>query len=113
MTLGTTTTLRRRDATKGRHLTGDALSKGFATGKEQSLLGGCLQLGTSGDLDRVAGGDLDGLAGLRVAARAGGAGGALDGEPSRDGDLDVVGDGVGERREERLEDLVDNSLGQA
>src|ERR1700712_118043 len=62
----------------------------------QELLCSSLQLAAGADLHAIACGALDCLAGLRVAARASRAVGALDSEPTRDGDLRALFDRLGE-----------------
>ena len=62
-------------------------------------LGRSLELATGAELHAVAGLDLDALAGLRVATRACGAVGALDSDPTRDGDLGALADRLGKNRE--------------
>ncbi len=71
------------------------------------LLDGSLELGASGHLDALAGRDLDLGAGLRVAARASSGVDLLEGDPARDGDLAALGNGVGDRGEQRVEDTGD------
>src|SRR3954453_3737157 len=68
---------------------------------------GLLEVRSGGHLDGVGGGDVDRRTGLRVAARARGALGALDGEEAGDGDLLPAGDRVDELLLEAGEDRVD------
>src|SRR5699024_8080335 len=74
---------------------------------------GTLQLRTSGQLDGVAGLDLDLFTGLRVATLASGTLGALNGEPAGDGELFALGHDIGEDIEDTIEDIRDLRLGQA
>src|SRR4051794_10615138 len=62
----------------------------------RDVAGGFLQVRARRDLDGVGRRDVDGLAGLRVAAGPRGALGALDGDQTGDGDLLAAGDGVDE-----------------
>src|SRR5699024_7360263 len=63
---------------------------------------GTLQLRTSGQLDGVAGLDLDLFTGLRVATLASGTLGALNGEPAGDGELFALGHDIGEDIEDTI-----------
>ncbi|CAI7663037.1 unnamed protein product [Penicillium discolor] len=90
-----------------------ASEAGAAFEKGAVLLDGSLELGTGGHLDALAGRDLDLGAGLRVAARAGGRVDLLERDPARDGDLAALGDSVGDRGEQRVEDTGDGGLALA
>src|SRR3546814_124553 len=67
------------------------------------LLDGCLQLRARGDLDALARGDRDLLAGLRVAARACRRLDLLERDPTGDRDLAALGDCLGDGGEEGVE----------
>ena len=74
---------------------------------------GSLQLRASGQLDRVASRNLDGFAGLRVAAGASCTVGALNCEPARDRDLLALGNLGNEYVEHCIQNTVDGYLGVA
>src|SRR3954447_16003809 len=86
---------------------GGGESAGRAGRSDRDGAGGLLQVRAGGHLDGVGGGDVDRLTGLRVAAGARGALGALDGQEARDGDLVAAGDRVDELLLEAGEDRVD------
>src|SRR5690554_4870228 len=77
------------------------------------LLGCSLQLAASADLDTVAGSDLDGLAGGGVASCTCSTVGALDREPSGDGDLRALAHLGGQGVEERIKHSVNSGLALA
>src|SRR6478736_984541 len=69
---------------------------GAARRSDGNAARGLLQVRAGGHLDGVGRGDVDRLTGLRVAAGAGRALGALDGQQAGDGDLLAAGDRVDE-----------------